>query len=95
MTRLLAGAVLAAMTACATAAEEVPVRGGGKCDSAKAQKLLGRTRSARLGNEALRLSGATALRWIAPGTMVTMDFRENRINLRVDSRNKLVKVDCG
>jgi hypothetical protein len=93
--RLAAGAVLMAMAGCATAAEEVPVRGGGSCDASKAQKLIGRARSARLGAEALRLSGATALRWIPPGAMVTMDYRENRINLRLDTRSKVIKADCG
>ena len=89
---LIAAAVLTA--GCATAAP--PERGaGGKCDAAKARKLIGRTRSAELGAEAKRLSGATALRWIAPGTMVTMDYREDRLNLRTDAAGKVVKVDCG
>ena len=91
--RILALAALLA-AGCATApAAEAGATGG--CDSSRAQKLLGRTKSARLGAQALRLSGATALRWIAPGSMVTMDFRENRINLRVDSKNRVVKIDCG
>jgi hypothetical protein len=95
MIRLLMGAALMTTAACATAAEEdVPVRGG-RCDASKAQKLLGRPRSAKLGAQALRLSGAKTLRWIAPGTMVTMDFRENRLNLRTDPRNRVVKIDCG
>jgi hypothetical protein len=68
---------------------------GGRCDAARAQKLVGRTRSEKAGAEALRLSGATALRWIAPGTMVTMDYRENRINLRLDPKNKIVVINCG
>ena len=93
--RLAAAAFAMAMAGCATAAEEVPVRGGGACDSTKAQKLVGRARSARLGEEALRLSGATTLRWIPPGGMVTMDYREDRLNLRLDSKNKVVKIGCG
>ncbi len=89
---LVAAALLAA--GCATAP---PAEAGatGKCDASRAQKLLGRVRSAKLAAEARRLSGATALRWIAPGAMVTMDFRESRINLRLDPRNKVVKIDCG
>lgn len=92
---LIAAALLTA--GCATAAPpEPPERGaGGKCDAAKARKLIGRVRSANLGAEAKRLSGASALRWIAPGTMVTMDYREDRLNLRVDAAGKVVKVDCG
>ena len=88
--------VVAAMltSGCATT-PPAEAGGGGKCDSAKAQTLIGRARSAKVSAEALRLSGATALRWIAPGTMVTMDYRENRVNLRVDSAGKVVKVDSG
>ncbi|HEX8625497.1 MAG TPA: I78 family peptidase inhibitor [Allosphingosinicella sp.] len=88
---LAAAALLASGCATAPAAEA----GAGKCDSAKAQRLIGRSKSAKTGAEALRLSGATALRWIAPGTMVTMDYREDRVNLRVDPAGKVVKVDCG
>jgi hypothetical protein len=92
MRLLLAAALLTA--GCATAP---PAEAGAKakCDPTGARKLIGRTRSARLGAEALRLTGAEALRWIRPGAMVTMDYRENRVNLRVDPRNKVVKVDCG
>jgi len=91
--RILAAAAL--LTAgCATAP---PAEAGGdrRCDAARAQTLIGRSRSAKVGAEALRLSGATALRWIAPGTMVTMDYREDRVNLRVDPAGTVVKVDCG
>jgi hypothetical protein len=91
MRALAAAALLTA--GCATPAAEAV--GGGRCDASRAQKLIGRTKSAEVGAKALRLSGATALRWIAPGTMVTMDYRENRVNLRVDGAGKIVKVDCG
>lgn len=89
---LIAAALMTAGCATVPAAE---AGGGGKCDAAKAQALIGRVKSAEVGAEALRLSGATALRWIAPGTMVTMDYREDRLNLRVDAAGKIVKVDCG
>jgi hypothetical protein len=88
-------ALVALLTAGCATAPPAEAGGGARCDAAKAQKLIGRARSAKIGNEALRLSGATALRWIAPGTMVTMDYREDRLNLRVDLAGKVVKVDCG
>ena len=87
-------AIAALLTAgCATAPAEV--RASGLCDAARAQKLLGRTRSPRLGEAAKRLTGADTLRWIAPGAMVTMDYRENRVNLRLDPANKVVRITCG
>jgi hypothetical protein len=99
VTRLLAGVLMMTMTGCAAVppadAEEVPVRGAGKCDAAKAQGLIGKARSKTLGTDALRRTGARTLRWIRPGTMVTMDFREDRLNLHLDERGRVTKVNCG
>jgi uncharacterized protein involved in type VI secretion and phage assembly len=84
---------------CATVPPEepaVPQAGTGKtCNAAPAQGLFGRTRSEALAAEALRLTGAGALRWIAPGMMVTMDFREDRLNLEIDAQNRITRVRCG
>lgn len=91
--RLVAAAALLA-AGCATA-PPTEAGGGGKCDASKARKLIGRTKSAETGAEALRLSGAKTLRWIAPGMMVTMDYREDRLNLRVDPDGKVVAINCG
>lgn len=88
-------AIAALMTAgCATVP---PVEAGdsGRCDAAKAAKLVGRMQSEKTGAEALRLSGARTLRWIAPDTAVTMDYRIDRLNLRTDEAGKILTVDCG
>jgi hypothetical protein len=45
--------------------------------------------------EALRLSGAGIVRWIAKGAMVTMDYRPDRLDLRLDGKGRIVKVECG
>jgi hypothetical protein len=99
MTRLMAGVLLMTISGCAPAppaeAEEVPVRGAGSCDASKAQGLIGRAHSEQLDADALRLSGARTLRWIKPGTMVTMDYREDRLNLHLDARGRVTKVACG
>jgi hypothetical protein len=77
--------------------EEVPVRGetGRRCDASPAQSLVGSTASDAVGREALRLSGAAILRWIPEGGVVTMDYREDRLNLELDGRNRIVRVRCG
>lgn len=91
MRAFAAAALLAAGCATTPPAEAV----GARCDAAKGQKLIGRSRSAKTATEALRLSGARTLRWIAPGQMVTMDYRQDRLNLRIDPAGKVVKADCG
>jgi hypothetical protein len=96
------GAIMIMTAGCAqvppadAAEEENPAEhGSGTCDASKGQSLIGRTRSGALGEEAKRLTGATALRWIPPGAMVTMDYREDRVNLELDARNKVTVVRCG
>ncbi|HEX5182966.1 MAG TPA: I78 family peptidase inhibitor [Allosphingosinicella sp.] len=74
-----------------------PARGdtGHQCDAGKARALAGRTRSPAVEREARRLSGAGIVRWIPEGAMVTMDYRPDRIDLRLDGKGRIVKVDCG
>lgn len=92
MTKLLPAALL--LAACASQ-PDAPVHGAGRCDAAKAQKLIGREASQALGAEALRLSHAGALRWIPEGAMVTTDYREDRLNLELDRNSRVKAVRCG
>ena len=66
-----------------------------KCDTTPLRDMIGRPASAELGAEALRLSGARVLRWKPPGAMVTMDFRQDRLNASLDANNRVTGFDCG
>ena len=95
---MVSAALLAA--GCATAKgdeEQVPEHGAttGRCEAAKAQGLVGRPATGALGAEALRLTGAGALRWLQPGQVVTMEFRADRLNIELDARNTVVAIRCG
>jgi len=68
---------------------------GGTCDAARAQSLMGRAASQSLGTEALRLSGARTLRWIAPGMAVTMDYRTDRLNVETNAQGQVIAIRCG
>ena len=76
---------------------EVPVHGssGRVCNAAKAQALVGRPASSEIGAEALRLSGAGLLRWLRPGDIVTMEYREDRLNVEIDANNRVRAIRCG
>ena len=92
--------MMTTMAACTAAAggEEpaIPERGTGRtCDSAKAQSLVGRVADEALGAEAMRLTGAGALRWVPMGAMVTMDYRPDRLNIHLGPRNEVTKIACG
>jgi hypothetical protein len=73
----------------------VPAEAGAGCDAARARAVVGRQRSPALGAEAQRLSGAASLRWIEPDSMVTMDYRADRLNIEVDAKGKVTAVRCG
>ena len=67
----------------------------GRCDASSLGDLVGREASEALGAEALRRSGSRALRWIRPGDIVTMDYREDRLNIHLDDRNRVERFACG
>lgn len=76
--------------------ETFPVQGTGRlCNAAKAQPLVGKARSAKLGADALRLSGAGTLRWLRPGDIVTMEYREDRLNIELDAKGLVKAIRCG
>ena len=83
---------LAAGAACATVPAE---EGAGTCDAAALGGLVGREPTGALGEEALRRSGARTLRWIRPGDAVTMDYRPDRLNVRLDERHRVEGFSCG
>lgn len=87
------------LSGCTTvAAEEQPVPAqatGGTCNAAPAQGLIGRPSSPELGAEAQRLTGAARMRWTRPGQMVTMDYREDRLNIDLDEQGRVTGLRCG
>ena len=76
-------------------AETMPPPPSGKCVANGLGSLTGKTRSEAVTKEALRLSGAKNVRWIAPGMAVTMDYREDRLNLYLDGAGKIERISCG
>lgn len=92
-------AALLLISACATVpppSEPMPIPpSNATCDAAAARPLVGRTATSELGAEALRLTGARGLRWIQPGQAVTMDYRPDRLNVSLDSMNRVVEFSCG
>ena len=46
--------------------------------------------------EAIRArSGSQVVRVVRPGQMVTMDFRGDRVDIRVDAQDVILSVSCG
>ncbi|WP_395611545.1 I78 family peptidase inhibitor [Allosphingosinicella sp.] len=66
-----------------------------ECNAAAVQGLVGRQESSELAAEAQRLSGARAVRVLRPGQMITIEYRADRLNIRVDTQQKVLAVTCG
>lgn len=104
MKTLFAASTAALLTAaCATA---TPEDGGGNaaapapeapgtCNATAVQDLVGRPNSAEVSADAQRRSGARTVRVIRPGDAVTMDYRQDRLNIELDADSKIVRFNCG
>lgn len=90
MKRLIPIAALG-LIACTT----TPESGSGPCRADGLGNLVGRNATAALGVEAQRRSGARQVRWIRPGDAVTMDFRPDRLNIRLDASGRVESFACG
>ena len=91
---LLATAPLAA---CAAAGPPPGVDSGGKsvCRQQTFEEFIGQVASPEVGAELLRASGARVIRWVQPGMMVTMDYSEDRLTVRLASNNRITTASCG
>ena len=81
--------------ACAPVQAEIPPTPATKCGAEKVAGLIGKKRTPALEKRVQTLSGAARVRWIKPGMMVTMDYSETRLNVRVDVRGRILSVNCG
>ena len=75
--------------------ETPPARLAGQCDAAAVQDLVGKPASSELGADALTRSHAAVMRWLRPGQIVTMEYRADRLNIRVDTQGKILAITCG
>ena len=94
----LAGLVAAMLAGCMPMGEDAPARDDAAtyvCNASPAQAMVGQVASQALGTEAVRASKARTMRWIGPDTMVTMDFRTDRLNIHLDAQNKVTRITCG
>lgn len=82
--------------ACAPSTAPPTVGGSGHvCNAAGLDDLIGQPGVSDLAATALKRSGAATLRWIQPGMAVTMDFRQDRLDIHLDDANKVTKLTCG
>ncbi|GAA4759282.1 hypothetical protein GCM10023264_29950 [Sphingomonas daechungensis] len=86
--------VALALGACATANANDAAPSSGKCSTDKLGAFVGRDATSDTAAELVRESGAKVLRWAPKGSMLTMDFREDRLTVHLDANNKIERLDC-
>ncbi len=78
--------------------DNIPVRGetpGKTCTTKNLSGYVGKLATSELGSAILRDANATSLRWIRPNDAVTMDYRTDRINVKLSNAIIITGFSCG
>ena len=67
----------------------------GTCHNDALSQFTGQQASTELGARILRASGARTIRWVPKGTMVTMEYSDQRVTVYLDGDNKVERASCG
>jgi hypothetical protein len=68
---------------------------GHQCQANGTNGFIGQAGSKANGAAIKRATKAAVLRWSPPNTMLTMDYRENRVTVWLDANKKITKIRCG
>lgn len=103
--KLLSLSPIIFLTACAAAPEReapyimkaVPVEeaGGFECDASAVAYAKGQKATSELAARLMREAGGESMRWIPPGSAVTMDYRQSRLNISYDDDYIITDIQCG
>ncbi len=80
------------------AAAQPPVHGetpGHTCRAAGSARFIGQPGTSETGSAIVHATNAAVLRWAPPGVMLTMDFRADRVTVRIDSDRRVTAINCG
>jgi len=86
---------LLTLAACASQPATDAVASGGTCNAEPAQSYVGKPASDANVQAAFKASGAKTMRSIKPGQAVTMDYREDRLNVSQDASGNIERISCG
>lgn len=78
----------------APAPTQAPAPADDKCNSAKAAQFVGQKFDDALLARVKAAVGHDTIRVIRPNQPVTMDFREDRLNLDLDAKDIVTRVHC-
>lgn len=91
-----AGLLVACTTVPSPDEEEYRVREpAGECDASDTGDLIGQRADEGMGAILLERTGAQRLRWAAPGTALTRDFRRDRLTVYYNNDMIIERIACG
>ena len=94
--RKLAPASALLIAACAAA--QTPIHGvtpGHECQMSGVDHFIGQPASRDTAAAIMQETHAAVLRWAPPGVMLTMDYREDRVTVRLGPDRKITALNCG
>lgn len=89
-------ATAALITGCTTATPVVHGESPGHtCNAAGTDRFIGRPGTGATGAAIVDATHAAVLRWAPVGYMLTMDFRADRVTVRLGADRKVTAINCG
>jgi hypothetical protein len=69
---------------------------GSKCQQSGAlDTFKGQQASTELAAQIMTAARAPKLRWVPFGAMITMEYSESRVTVRLDQQNRVLSATCG
>ncbi|AIN59092.1 hypothetical protein EON09_19650 [Pseudomonas soli] len=76
-------------------APAAPAGNDGRCEASGADFTVGKPASAELLEQARKASGSQMARILKPHDVITLEYRSERLNLNVDDKGVVTRVNCG
>ncbi|MDR2306849.1 MAG: starvation-inducible protein [Paucimonas sp.] len=72
-----------------------PADNHGRCEASGADFTIGKPASPELLEQARKASGSQMARVLKPHDVITLEYRSERLNLNVDDKGVVTRVNCG
>jgi hypothetical protein len=83
-----------ALAACVTVPSEPPADDA--CNASKVAPWIGKAATPAVRADIARATGAKAIRWLYPDSVVTMDYSPGRLNVTMDKGTDVIRsARCG
>lgn len=94
MRKLLVLSTTIALSACTTTSPN-NVENPAMCNADNVQSFIGQTYTVEVGADLQNKTGARTMRVVKPGQPVTMDLRQDRLNVGISDNNVIEIINCG